>query len=95
MMSATTAKGELASEDHSRKDQRVDGLLNLLNPPIYPSTMAIAKVKISLSLSSDVLKGIDRLAVGAKVSRSAFIEAVLARYLRNQSAVRVQSPDPR
>jgi metal-responsive CopG/Arc/MetJ family transcriptional regulator len=56
--------------------------------------MAIRKVKISLTLSSDVLKEIDRLAVGAKVSRSAFIEAVLAQYLRNESAVRVQSPDP-
>jgi metal-responsive CopG/Arc/MetJ family transcriptional regulator len=35
------------------------------------------KARISISLSSDVLKAIDRLARRAKISRSAFIEDVL------------------
>lgn len=49
--------------------------------------MAIRKLRISLTLSSDVLEGIDRLALGANVSRSAFIEAVLSHYLQNQTEV--------
>jgi metal-responsive CopG/Arc/MetJ family transcriptional regulator len=40
--------------------------------------MATRRVKISITLSSDALKEIDRLALTAKVSRSAFIEAVLS-----------------
>jgi metal-responsive CopG/Arc/MetJ family transcriptional regulator len=39
------------------------------------------KEKTSVTLSKDVLKGIDRLA-GSKQSRSAFIEGVLAEHLR-------------
>jgi hypothetical protein len=39
------------------------------------------KVRITLILSSDILKEIDRLAADAKVSRSAYIEAVLRQHL--------------
>jgi metal-responsive CopG/Arc/MetJ family transcriptional regulator len=49
--------------------------------------MATRKVRISLALSSDVLEGIDRLAVAANVSRSAFIEAVLRQYLRDPTEI--------
>jgi metal-responsive CopG/Arc/MetJ family transcriptional regulator len=44
--------------------------------------MAKRKVKISLTLSSDILKEVDRQA--AKVSRSAYIEAVLRQYLSDR-----------
>lgn len=54
------------------------------------NTMATRKVRISLTLSSDILKEVDRQAVIAKVSRSAFIEGVLRQYLRDQT--RGQSP---
>jgi metal-responsive CopG/Arc/MetJ family transcriptional regulator len=43
--------------------------------------MSRTKEKTSVTLSRAVLKGIDR-AAGSKKSRSAFIEAVLAEYLR-------------
>jgi metal-responsive CopG/Arc/MetJ family transcriptional regulator len=46
--------------------------------------MATRKVRIWLTLSSDVLKEVDRLALDAKVSRSAYIEAVLTQFLQNQ-----------
>lgn len=42
------------------------------------------KEKTSITLSREVLSGIDRIA-GSKQSRSAFIENVLARYLREQA----------
>ncbi len=42
------------------------------------------KEKTSITLSPDVLAGIDRLA-GSKVSRSAFIERVLRNYFRERS----------
>jgi len=42
------------------------------------------KEKTSITLSREVLSGIDRVA-GSKQSRSAFIEAVLAQYLRNRA----------
>jgi len=42
------------------------------------------KEKTSITLSREVLSGIDR-AAGSKQSRSAFIEAVLAQYLRQKS----------
>jgi metal-responsive CopG/Arc/MetJ family transcriptional regulator len=42
------------------------------------------KEKTSVTLSREVLTGIDRLA-GSKQSRSAFIEAVLAQYLRDRA----------
>jgi metal-responsive CopG/Arc/MetJ family transcriptional regulator len=42
------------------------------------------KEKTSITLSREVLSGINR-AAGSKQSRSAFIEAVLAQYLRQKS----------
>jgi metal-responsive CopG/Arc/MetJ family transcriptional regulator len=42
------------------------------------------KEKTSITLSREVLSGIDRIA-GSRQSRSAFIETVLARYLREQA----------
>jgi metal-responsive CopG/Arc/MetJ family transcriptional regulator len=44
------------------------------------------KEKTSITLSREVLSGIDRIA-GSKRSRSAFIEAVLAQYLRERTRV--------
>ena len=41
------------------------------------------KEKISITVTREVLHGIDRVA-GSKQSRSAFIEAVLALYLRDR-----------
>lgn len=41
------------------------------------------KEKTSVTLSKEVLAGIDRIA-GSKQSRSAFIEAVLSQYLRDR-----------
>jgi metal-responsive CopG/Arc/MetJ family transcriptional regulator len=42
------------------------------------------KEKTSITLSKDVLAGIDRLA-GSRHSRSAFIERVLRKYLRERA----------
>jgi metal-responsive CopG/Arc/MetJ family transcriptional regulator len=42
------------------------------------------KAKTSITLSEDVLETIDRL-IGSKDSRSAFIERVLRRYLRDHA----------
>jgi metal-responsive CopG/Arc/MetJ family transcriptional regulator len=42
------------------------------------------KEKTSITLSKEILAAIDRLA-GAKQSRSAFIEAVLAQHLRQEA----------
>jgi metal-responsive CopG/Arc/MetJ family transcriptional regulator len=50
------------------------------------------KDKTSITLSKGVLKGIDRMA-GSKRSRSAFIEAVLAQYLRQQARAQVEARD--
>jgi metal-responsive CopG/Arc/MetJ family transcriptional regulator len=50
------------------------------------------KEKTSITLSKDVLAGIDRMA-GSKHSRSAFIEAVLAQYLRKQARAQVEARD--
>ena len=50
------------------------------SPRWYNSSM---KEKTSVTLSPEVLTGIDRLA-GSKRSRSAFIEDILRRYLREQ-----------
>jgi metal-responsive CopG/Arc/MetJ family transcriptional regulator len=50
------------------------------------------KEKTSVTLSKAVLAGIDRLA-GSKQSRSAFIEAVLAQYLRQQARAQVEARD--
>jgi metal-responsive CopG/Arc/MetJ family transcriptional regulator len=50
------------------------------------------KEKTSITLSKEVLRGIDRI-VGSKQSRSAFIEAVLTRYLRRRARARVEARD--
>jgi metal-responsive CopG/Arc/MetJ family transcriptional regulator len=50
------------------------------------------KEKTSITLSRDILTGIDRLA-GSKHSRSAVIEKVLRRYLRERARAAVQARD--
>ena len=45
------------------------------------------KEKTSVTLSTEVIAGIDRLA-GARVSRSAFIEGVLRKYLKDEERAR-------
>jgi metal-responsive CopG/Arc/MetJ family transcriptional regulator len=50
------------------------------------------KEKTSITLSKQVLAGIDRIA-GSKHSRSAFIEAVLAQYLRKQARAQIEARD--
>ena len=50
------------------------------------------KEKTSITLSRDLLAGIDRLA-GSKGSRSAFIERVLRRYLRERTRIQAHARD--
>jgi metal-responsive CopG/Arc/MetJ family transcriptional regulator len=50
------------------------------------------KEKTSVTLSKEVLAGIDRLA-GSKQSRSAFIEAILAQHLQNRARQQVEARD--
>ncbi|HYW99362.1 MAG TPA: hypothetical protein VE822_09640 [Candidatus Elarobacter sp.] len=50
------------------------------------------KEKTSVTLSKDVLKDVDRLA-GSKYSRSAFIERVLRRYLRDRAKAALEARD--
>jgi metal-responsive CopG/Arc/MetJ family transcriptional regulator len=50
------------------------------------------KEKTSITLSKEVLAGIDR-AAGSKNSRSAFIEAVLAQYLRERARAQIEARD--
>ena len=50
------------------------------------------KEKTSITLSQEVLAGIDRLA-GSKHSRSAFIERVLRRFLRERARAEAQARD--
>ena len=50
------------------------------------------KEKTSVTLSREVLTGIDRLA-GSDCSRSAFIERVLRRYLREQVRAQANARD--
>jgi metal-responsive CopG/Arc/MetJ family transcriptional regulator len=50
------------------------------------------KEKTSITLSKEVLTGIDRIA-GSKHSRSAFIEAVLSEYLRKQARAQIEARD--
>ncbi len=50
------------------------------------------KEKTSVTLSKDVLKDVDRLA-GSKYSRSAFIERVLRRYLRERARAALEARD--
>ena len=55
------------------------------------------KEKTSITLSKEILAGIDRMAgskqKGSKQSRSAFIEAVLARYFRQQARAQIEARD--
>ncbi len=50
------------------------------------------KEKTSITLSKEVLSGIDHLA-GSKQSRSAFIEAVLVQYLRRRTRAQRDARD--
>ncbi len=50
------------------------------------------KQKTSITLAPDVLDGIDRLA-GSKQSRSALIERVLRRYLRERARAAIEARD--
>jgi metal-responsive CopG/Arc/MetJ family transcriptional regulator len=50
------------------------------------------KEKTSVTLSKEVLTGIDRIA-GSKQSRSALIEAVLAQYLRRRARAQIEARD--
>jgi len=50
------------------------------------------KDKTSITLSREVLAGIDRLA-GSRQSRSAFIEAVLRRFLRSRARSEIEAHD--
>jgi metal-responsive CopG/Arc/MetJ family transcriptional regulator len=50
------------------------------------------KEKTSITLSKDVLAKIDRLA-GSKLSRSAFIEAVLHKYLMEHARAAINARD--
>jgi metal-responsive CopG/Arc/MetJ family transcriptional regulator len=50
------------------------------------------KEKTSITLSKEVLRSVDRLA-GSKHSRSAFIERVLRRYLRERAKAALQARD--
>jgi metal-responsive CopG/Arc/MetJ family transcriptional regulator len=50
------------------------------------------KEKTSITLSHEVLTGIDRLS-GSKQSRSAFIESVLQQYLKKLERSRVHARD--
>jgi metal-responsive CopG/Arc/MetJ family transcriptional regulator len=50
------------------------------------------KEKTSVTLSREVLTGIDRIA-GPRQSRSAFIEAVLLQYLRDRDRARRDARD--
>lgn len=50
------------------------------------------KEKTSITLSKEVLRGIDRIA-GPRQSRSAFIEAILRQYLRRQARAQIEARD--
>jgi metal-responsive CopG/Arc/MetJ family transcriptional regulator len=50
------------------------------------------KEKTSITLSKEVLSGIDRIA-GSKQSRSAVIEAVLSQYLRRRARAQIEAHD--
>jgi metal-responsive CopG/Arc/MetJ family transcriptional regulator len=56
---------------------------------VYLNSM---KEKTSITLSREVLTGIDRIA-GSKQSRSSFIEAVLLQYLRQRARAQVEARD--
>ncbi len=50
------------------------------------------KEKTSITLSADILAGIDRLA-GSRLSRSALIERVLRSYLRDRARAAIEARD--
>jgi metal-responsive CopG/Arc/MetJ family transcriptional regulator len=50
------------------------------------------KEKTSITLSKDILVKVDRLA-GSKQSRSAFIEGVLRKYLRDRRRAQIHAKD--
>jgi len=50
------------------------------------------KAKTSITLSKEVLAGVDRLA-GSRLSRSAFIERVWRRYLQELTPAQAQARD--
>jgi metal-responsive CopG/Arc/MetJ family transcriptional regulator len=50
------------------------------------------KEKTSITLSREVLTGIDRIS-GSKKSRSAFIESVLQQYLKEQARAQIEARD--
>ena len=56
------------------------------------SMIASMKEKTSITLSRDILTGIDRIA-GSKQSRSAFIEEVLSEYLRARTRAQIEARD--
>jgi Arc/MetJ family transcription regulator len=71
-------------------DQFLKGFTNVIEfQGWYNSSM---KEKTSITLSKEVLAGIDRIA-GSKQSRSAFIEAVLTQYLRKRARAQVEARD--
>ena len=50
------------------------------------------KTKLSMTLSTDVVKGIDQVA-GRKHSRSAVVNAVLRRWLKTRERARINAHD--
>ncbi len=50
------------------------------------------KQKTSITLSREVLTGIDRIA-GSRQSRSAFIESVLQEYIRDRARAQIEARD--
>lgn len=50
------------------------------------------KEKTSITLSREVLRGIDQIA-GSKQSRSAFIESVLLQYLHERTRAQIEARD--
>lgn len=50
------------------------------------------KEKTSITLSREVLTGIDRMS-GSKKSRSAFIESVLQQYLKEHARAQIEARD--
>jgi len=47
---------------------------------------ATPKVAVTVYLSKDVLRNVDRAAAESKLSRSAFVEAVLKQHLKGRAA---------
>lgn len=64
----------------------------ILYSAVYWWYIRSMKEKTSITLSKEVLSGIDRVA-GSKRSRSAFIESVLVRYLRDRARAQIEARD--